>query len=161
MSVRALRTYAEQYYNSLKPKCFADVFVSPTCSIGKYKRLDGETKARAVMGIILSDLVDFFNVSQSMNPPQMAQVIDMILDTYGYLKIEDFRLCFNWAKRGFYGQVFRIDGNVILTWLEKYVDDRCNNADEENYSKHSGLKAGERNSPDLDTIIKNNTKKYR
>ncbi len=79
-----------------------------------------------------------------MNAVQVKTTAEMILENYKYLKIDDLRFCFNNAKRGFYGQIFRIDGNVILTWIEQYLKDRINAADEESYSEHLSRKAGER-----------------
>ena len=49
----------------------------------------------------------------------------MISDDYYYLKPDELEYCFRQAKRGVYGKVFdRIDGMVILEWLEKYNTER-------------------------------------
>lgn len=41
------------------------------------------------------------------------------------LLYDDFKLCFNNAKRGKYGRVYdRIDGNIIYEWLQKYSEER-------------------------------------
>jgi hypothetical protein len=77
----------------------------------------------------------------------------MILDSYGWLKIDDFKLCFSQAKRGLFGQVYRIDGNVILSWLERYITDRVSFADEKNYARHSSIKANERQTMDFKELI--------
>lgn len=143
-SVRCLAKYAKQYYNSLKPKCFNDVFASPACTIGAFCRKTGENEAVSVIILVLNDLIDFFNVSNTMNAVQVKTTAEMILENYKCLKIDDLRFCFNNAKRGFYGQIFRIDGNVIFTWIEQYLKDRINAADEESYSEHLSRKAGER-----------------
>jgi hypothetical protein len=124
------------FYESLKPKRFADVFDSPVCSLGAYKRAAGEESAKAVMVLILSDLVDFFNVGNSMNASQVMNTAELVLDAYGYLKIDDFKLCFDQAKRGAYGPVYRMDGNVILSWIRQYANDRMNAADEASYAQH-------------------------
>lgn len=144
MSVRCLNKYPKQYYNSLKPKKIADVFYSPVCSIATYKKEAGEVNVRAVMVLILSDIIDFFNVSNSMNANQITNTIEIILDNYGYLKIDDFKLCFDLAKRGIYGQIYRMDGNVILSWIESYINDRMNTADEINYANHASMKMNEK-----------------
>ncbi len=79
-----------------------------------------------------------------MNANQVLTTSEIILDNYGYLKVDDFKLCFNQAKRGIYGQIYRIDGNVILSWIEQYVNERINRADEISYSKHLSMKADEK-----------------
>lgn len=102
-------------------------------------------KTRAVMVIILVDLIDFFNVGKSMSDSQVANVADMITSEYGFLKIDDFKLCFNRAKKGVYGQSYdRIDGQVIFCWLNKYIDERYNQADEESFREHSEMKMNEK-----------------
>lgn len=58
------------------------------------------------------------------------------------MKPEDFKLCFNNAKRGVYGTMYdRIDGAVIFGWLQKYSDSRLNRAEEINTEKHNEGKA--------------------
>jgi hypothetical protein len=158
-SVRCLNKYPQQYYASLKPKRFNDVFNSPVCFIAEFRREVGEEAANAVLNIIVSDLVDFFNVSNSMNAQQIIATVELILDNYGFLKIDDLKLCFNWAKRGLFGAVYRMDGQIILSWIEKYIHDRMNAADEENYALHVSMKANERRSPTLTEIIEKQKKK--
>jgi hypothetical protein len=153
MSVRCLKKWPEQYYNSLKPKRFTDVFKSPVCTIGTYQRSAGEENTKAVMVIILSDVIDFFNVSNSMNANQVMNTIEIILDNYGYLKIDDFKLCFNQAKRGCFGQIYRMDGNVILSWIETYINDRMNTAEEINYAQHASMKMNEKRFPTFQELI--------
>jgi hypothetical protein len=148
-----LRKWPKEYFDSLKPDRFADVFDSPVCSIGACKRAAGEERAKAVMVLILTDLVDFFNVGNSMNANQVINTAEMILDAYGYLKIDDFKLCFNQAKRGDYGQVYRMDGNVILSWIRQYVNDRMNAADETSYAQHVSVAGDEKRSYSFQELI--------
>jgi len=43
-----------------------------------------------------------------------------------WLKPEDFKLCFNNAKTGKYGQLYnRLDGSVIFEWLNNYQNERA------------------------------------
>jgi hypothetical protein len=131
-----------------------DVLASPVCSIGTFKRAVGEDKAMSVLVLILNDAIDFFNVSNSMNANQILTTAEMILDNYGWLKIDDFKLCFNQAKRGICGQVYRMDGNVILSWIEQYIRDRINAADEIGYAEHVSVMANERRVCDFRESVK-------
>lgn len=107
-------------------------------------------KARAVIVLIINDVVQFFNVGKTMNDNQVAQTADLILDNFGYLKIEDFKYCFSLAKMGHFGQVYdRLDGQIILSWLSKYEDERCEFCAEANYQKHLSDKESDRNAPDF------------
>jgi hypothetical protein len=154
-----LQRWPNQYYSSLKPAKIADVFNSPVCSLGTFKREAGENKARSVMVIILTDLVDFFNVSNTININQIASTTDLILDNYGWLKIDDFKLCFTQAKRGIYGAVYRIDGNIILSWIETYINDRINTADNISYAEYAGIKANESRSFSFQELTEKYVKK--
>ena len=85
----------------------------------------GETHLRGFMVKVLNDLVDFFNVGKSIGAVQVAQTVDLIIDEYYFFKPDDFKLCFNRAKKGLYGKVYdRIDGAVILEWLGRYEKER-------------------------------------
>lgn len=60
-----------------------------------------------------------------MGQDQLVQTIRLIVEDFYYFNIEDFKLCFNNAKRGRYGKVYdRIDGNIIYEWLQKYSEER-------------------------------------
>jgi hypothetical protein len=148
-----LHKWPQQYYNSLKPKRFDDVLDSPVCSIGSFRQTIGEDKAKSVLVLILNDVIDFFNVSNSMNANQILATAEMILDNYAWLKIDDFKLCFSQATRGLFGQVYRMDGNVILSWIGSYINDRINFADEKSYAKHLSIKANERQTMDFQELI--------
>jgi hypothetical protein len=126
---------------------------SPVCSIGVFKRTIGEDKAKSALVLILNDVIDFFNVSNSMNANQILTTAEMALDNYGWLKIDDFKLCFSQAKRGFFGQIYRMDGNVILSWIESYIKDRINFAEEKSYSEHLSIKATERKTLSFQELI--------
>lgn len=75
----------------------------------------GETHLRGFMVKVLNDLIDFFNVGKSIGAVQVAQTVDLIIDEYYFFKPDDFKLCFNRAKKGLYGKVYdRIDGGKQL-----------------------------------------------
>jgi len=136
-SVQTLRLYPSQYYNSLKPKSYVDVFNSPTCTIGKYYREDGETKARAVICLMILDLTECFNIGKPMSAVQVARLADLILEKYSILKIDDFKLCFNEVISGKYGTIYdRIDVNVVLTWISTYLNERLNVAEGLSQQEH-------------------------
>ncbi|KAA6340119.1 hypothetical protein EZS27_011997 [termite gut metagenome] len=89
-----------------------------------------------------------------MDANQTADTAELIIDHYGYLKIDDFKLCFNKAKMGMYGTVYRMDGQVILSWLKQYINDRINAAEEISYNEHMTRKMDERRLPDYRELIK-------
>ena len=66
-----------------------------------------------------------------MNENQLAQTINLLVEDFYYLNIEDFKLCFNNAKKGRYGKIYdRIDGMIIYEWVRMYAEDRVKAAEE-------------------------------
>ena len=108
----------------LRPSTALDVLKSESPSLAKLKATlndDGENAVKAILSILVSDLVNFFSIGKTMNVPQIGQTIDLILEDYSTMKPDDFKLCFTRAKKGYYGKVYdRIDGQVILGWLSQY-----------------------------------------
>jgi len=130
-----------------------DVFDSPSCSIAVMNKEFGETHLRGFMVKVLNDLIDFFNVGKSIGAVQVAQTVDLIIDEYYFFKPDDFKLCFNRAKKGLYGKVYdRIDGAVILEWLGRYEKERGAMAmdDSINNSKSWDIPEGDRTSKTLE-----------
>lgn len=112
----------------------------------------GEMPTKAILAMILTNTALFFNTGQNMNQDQIVQLTEIVLEDYYYMKINDLKLCFKNAMKGKYGQVFRIDGAVILSWLEKYQEERFNEADNASYKQHLSTK-GEQNSQTLTEMI--------
>ena len=75
-----------------------------------------------------------------MDDYQMADLADDILDLYYWLKIDDLKLCFTFAKVGRYGKIYRIDGPTILGWLDAYSTHRLRSAEEFSYTEHASTK---------------------
>ena len=155
-ALKTLKTLPTEYYNSLKPRVLDDAICSIAPGLYKYLKSEGETKTRALMVIILSDLIEYFNVGKRMNDIQVAQTADLIIDNYFWFNIEDFKLCFNMAKAGKFGKVYdRIDGQVIMDWLATYEEMRIQQKVINGEKEHSSIKAAERNAPDFMTISTN------
>lgn len=93
--------------------------------LSKIRKEAGDTVVKTVLIEALSDLVMFFNVGKTMNSAQVLQTVDLILDQYWYLRLSEFKYCFNKAKLGAYGKVYdRIDGAIIFEWIELYLIER-------------------------------------
>ena len=164
-ALSVLATWPRQYYKTLHPATFSDVFKSITPSIATFRKERGQNgliATQALLTIIIRDLVRSFNVGQTMDEEQVADLINDIIDQYYWLNIEDFRLCFNNAKAGRYDRngIFRLDASVILTWLDKYTSERLNAACESSYNEHQSNKFNE-NAPDLEMTYDKFMKKWK
>lgn len=121
----------------LRPKSVDDVFASSEPALGMVVRNLGETHARAIVVILLSEVVSFFNASNTMNDSQVAMTTDLIIEEYPYFKIDDLKLAFRNAMKGRYGEIYnRLDGSVIMQWLKQYNHERCAKADIASYNQH-------------------------
>ena len=119
------------------PRSIDEVFRSGMPALATISREQGEAKARAVLVLILSDALEFFNASETMNDRQVAVTVDLILEEYPYMQADDITLCFRNAMKGRYGKPYnRIDGQVIMGWLREYNRERCTLASEQSYNEH-------------------------
>ena len=104
-------------------------------ALSRIRRLRGEATARAVLVLIVNDMLDFFNAD--MNDRQVATTVDLILEEYPYMQADDVTLCFRRAMKGKYGKLYnRIDGQIIMGWLREYNRERCAEADSQSYNQH-------------------------
>ena len=107
-------------------------------SLATLGRERGEAIARAVLVIIMNDMLDFFNAGNDMKDTQVAMTVDFILEEYPYMQTDDITLCFRNAMKGKYGKLYnRIDGQIIMGWIKAYNSERCTAAQvaSENESK--------------------------
>lgn len=157
-ALKLLATLPKQLYKTLTPKTTTEIFISPYPSVATIKKELGLTLARAITVIMITDVCLFFNTGQNMNQDQIADLADILMEEHYWLKIDDFKLCFNNGKKGRYGEVFRIDGGVLLSWIEKYIKDRLNDADESSYVQHNSTQDDIRH-PDFESHL-NKLKKW-
>jgi len=133
-------------YKAIKVRNEDDVFNSKNKSLILMTQEIGEIGVRALLSYAISDLVDFFNLGKTMTAEQIAQTVELIIEEFGILKIDDFKLCFSRAKKGYYGQVYdRLDGQIILLWLNTYTENRLNIAEDQSYRNHLETKQSIKN----------------
>lgn len=129
-SVATLKNFPSQYWRAINPQNIMEAINSNSCTIGTFRKHEGETAARAAMVYMITDTLDDFNINQNMNAAQIAYAADTIIRYFYYLNIEDFKLCFTYAKLGVYGTVYgRIDLQVLYGWVRQYDKDRCQEAE--------------------------------
>lgn len=107
----------------------------------------GDLVLRAMLNVFIIDVVTFFNVGKQMNPAQVAITSQLLAEKFYFLKPDDFKLCFNNAKAGYYNQLFdRIDGNILCTWLNEYCNERAEFYETQNINQHKEKIREEKNS---------------
>lgn len=130
-------------YANITLKSITEAINCNSPALAVIRKENGETTTLAVLVIILNDLAKFFNVGKTFNDYQIAETCKLILQEYYFLKIEDFKLCFDGMKTGKYlpgGQLFdRLDGNIILTALNTYSEERIQQAEIISNEKHKAM----------------------
>ncbi len=98
-----------------------------TPTIAKIKNDASEADARALISLAICEVCDFFNVGKNMSDMQIALTADMIIESFWHLKLEEIKFCFRRAMRT--EKLYdRLDGNIILGWLEAYDAERTEEA---------------------------------
>ena len=133
-----MQNLPQQYCRELRPKSIDDVFASNNPTLAAVTAASGEMATRAVVVLLISEALDFFNTTQTMSDTQVAVTADLIIEEYPYFQTDDLKLAFRNAMKGHYGDVYnRIDGSVILGWLKRYNKERCARADVISFNEHS------------------------
>lgn len=117
-------------------KNFSEIRNSDSPTLAEVKILFNEPVTVAIVNHFVIELVLFFNTTNVMNEQQVATTSKLICDEYFYFKPEHFKLFNQMAMKGKFGQVFnRVDGQVILLWLEQFSNDVAEYF-EDNQNKH-------------------------
>lgn len=106
-------------------KSIEAIFYSKEPQIALIKKEFGLIDLQAAIVLIVNDVLKFFNLGKQMNDTQVAQTVDLIIDSFPLYKLDDISLCFREAKKGTYGPMYdRIDGQVIMNWLYLYDNNK-------------------------------------
>lgn len=71
---------------------------------------------------IIEYFQELVNVSKKMENFQIQVLAGDLLDRFGGDTLEDIILMFKMARRGEFGQIYRLDGMVVMDFVEKYLD---------------------------------------
>jgi len=129
-----------------RPKNIKETFNGSSPSIATLKKYQSEMVAALILCKIIKQTASFFNVGGAINDHQIQETAVLIMDTYHFLNITDFVLCFKMAKQGKFGKLFdRLDGAIILSWLEEYNELRLMEAATISETKANEIKASKMN----------------
>lgn len=116
-------------WEALSPVTYQSIYESPNKALSGIVRdlgkEAGELYVKALLTLAIIDLTEFFNIQGNMTEGQVVNTVNLIREKYWMLKPDDFKLCFKRVMSGDFGKVYnRLDGHVIMEWLDKYVDER-------------------------------------
>lgn len=94
-------------------------------SLTRLAKEQGEDKPIDLISILIIEVLEWYNVKNSMSDNQILEVAYMLFSEFKHYNIYDIGLCFKNGKTGKYGKVYdRIDGGVLFEWLRLYDIDR-------------------------------------
>jgi hypothetical protein len=98
-------------------------------TLASIKKEYSEDFSQAYVAVWIVNLNDFINASRKMSPPQIEETAILILQEYYYLNLADINLIFKRIKKGEFGQLYtELDGIKLLSWFEKYTNERATTA---------------------------------
>lgn len=114
-------------WRGLKTSSVSTMVAAQTPTLARIKNEASETDARALLYIAICEVCDFFNVGKNMNDTQIAVTVDLILESFWHLRLEEIKFCFRRAMKR--EKLFdRLDGNIIIGWLRDYDAERTEEA---------------------------------
>lgn len=106
---------------TVNPKNSLEILNSQSLSMARMRKEKGEGYVKALLTLLIIDTVDFLNLGKTMSNNQVMQTVNLILEDYWHYKADHFVMCFNKAKKGYFGKNYdRIDGQIIFGWLEQF-----------------------------------------
>lgn len=114
-------------------------------SIGKMKTVYGDTEVNAVVASMVIGFVKFVNVGKTMNAEQVTETTKLLRQYFPHFNLADLKLFFEKMKMGYYGQFYdRLDGQLILSKMEEYNQERMNEFESAKSEEHNRLKREEK-----------------
>lgn len=75
---------------------------------------------------LVENTANYFNINHNLKGTQLVQVCQAIIERFGHDNIEDIVLALKDARLGLCDKIYgRIDGEVILGWIEQYMDKKA------------------------------------
>jgi hypothetical protein len=72
----------------------------------------------------LIKLSTLISVGGNLNNAQVEFIAVSLVDMFPNESLADFKLAFERGCMGQYGEIYRMDGIVLRTWMEKYLDEK-------------------------------------
>lgn len=104
------------------PRKIEQVFDQP--KIFELNKVIGEANVTAMVEFELINLAALMTVGGNLNIEQIRFIAASLIDEYPKESIADFKICFNRGAMGHYGEIQRMDGITINSWMKKYLEEK-------------------------------------
>lgn len=64
------------------------------------------------------------NIALTIKPGQSATAAQVIFENFRTESLEDIKLAFKRGASGLYGEIFRLDGAVLVRWIQCYLEEK-------------------------------------
>lgn len=111
---------------------------------------DNESKFNTIDQIcrLIEYFQDLVNINKKMEDFQIKVLAGDLFEAFIGDTIEDIILMFKMARKGDFGQIYRIDGMVIMNWVPQYLEYKAEER-EKLYRKQEGQRKKEEQSTDV------------
>jgi len=128
----------EQYSNC---RSLAEIVDIKSITLASTKRLYGSAFTISYINNWIVSLNESLNIQRKMLPEQIEITSGYILNDFYYLKIPDIYFVFTEAEKGRYGEFYEsLDGAKIISWFDKYAEQRSEFCFEKGMREHDKTK---------------------
>lgn len=115
-----------ELFNAVVCKSFDEVCQSEFPTLFEAAEGDERDQMRTLQYICAAivDYLNFKNRKNTMTTQQIAETAKLILDEYSFLRLNDLKLFIRRLKLNAYGEVYDLDGQVFIGWLNQYVEEK-------------------------------------
>lgn len=100
----------------------------------------GEGQVRAYIEFELIKLANLVSVGGNLNNAQVEFIAKELIRAFPNESLADFKICFQRGAIGQYGEIYRMDGIVLRQWMEKYLEEKYNVAEDKLYAEKESQK---------------------
>lgn len=121
-TVQALRHKDFKTASSLLPTKIEQVFDEP--KVFELIKAIGEETVKGQIEFELIRLASLMSVGGNLNGAQVPFIASQLIELYPMESIADFKICFERGSIGLYGDIQRMDGITINSWMVKYLEQK-------------------------------------
>jgi len=94
-----------------------------------------------IIAEMILELNEMSNVSRKMNEAQIVETVNMLLDEYPRLSLQEYQVFFNRIKSGKFGQLYdSLDGIKIMVFMKDFYEEVNNAYYDFKEEKHQDIK---------------------